>query len=299
MVDQEESGLGEAMAALRRDVKQRLSALTRVAKALDALTDPAARTQLDVLGKHVEALRDADLGSVGLSESQHAVASEIELLHERLKARARAEVFSELVRLGEGLEIVQLAENPLTVLIAPLVAELDISAGSARIVYARETLDETKLDARLILDARQKAMDEIRACAVESPVFFDLALRAYRTVLAVRSLGPEERVDLVDLLAPLSLFQTELRRWRDIDRGTLTPYPRHLLAYQLQRLQRDGLLVKDGLRVDLGTATGGSTRNKRDVLFVPSSATEGQYYLTIRFVPQQEREPLEAINGSD
>ena len=43
------------------------------------------------------------------------------------------------------------------------------------------------------------------------------------------------------------------------------------------------LLERRGRRISLGTATGGSTRNKRNVLFVPVSVTDGQYYLSIVF----------------
>jgi hypothetical protein len=85
-------------------------------------------------------------------------------------------------------------------------------------------------------------------------------------------------VDLVDTLAPLAWLL-------DPSSGRkTTPYPRHMLAYQLYRLQREAHLQHEGLRLELGTATGGSTRHKAKVLFVPSSHTEGFYYLSLRFV---------------
>lgn len=281
-----EANLGEAVEALRRDLKKRLAPLTRALKALDALASDGALDKLDVLDEHVEALREADLASLGFGEVQAAVSNRLGTHHDRVKTRMRTEVLSDLARLGAGLEISQLTEHPLEVLISPIVAELDISAGKARILYAREVVEAVDLDARLILDAREEAMAHVRALAVDSPVFFDALHRAYRTVLLVRGLGPGDRVDIVDLLAPLAFFRVDVERWRKTDLGKVPSYPRYLLAYQLQRLQRDGLLIKDGLRLELGAATGGSTRNKQDVIFIPTSPTDGQYYLSIRFLSQ-------------
>ncbi len=283
-----EFNLPEAISTLRRDLKKRLAPLSRAAKALDALASEGALDKLDVLNEHVDALRDADLAALGFSEALSAVMNRLMLLHDRLTTRARSEVLSDLMRLGAGIEITQLTEHPLAVLISPMVAELDMPASRARILYSREVVDEVDLDARLILDAREKAMKHIRDLAADSPAFFDAMLRAYRMVLLVRGLESSERVDIVDMLAPLAFLQVDIGNWRKFDPEKAPAYPRYLLAYQLQKLQRDGLLIKDGLRVELGTATGGSTRNKQDVIFIPTSPTDGQYYLSIRFVSQQQ-----------
>ena len=56
-----------------------------------------------------------------------------------------------------------------------------------------------------------------------------------------------------------------------------------MLAYQLRRLRREGTLARDGLRVELGVATGGSARDKRNVVYVPAGG-EGQYQLSLRVV---------------
>ncbi|MBI2837380.1 MAG: hypothetical protein HYX75_03650 [Acidobacteria bacterium] len=283
---EQEIGLGEAIAALRQDLKKRLAPLNRAVRALDALAANGALDKLEVLDEHSAAVRDADLTPFGLGESQAAVAEQLVLLHDRLKTRARVAVLSDLTRLGAGIEITQLTEHPLTVLISPMVAELDVSAGRAHILYAREMVDDVDLDARLILESREKAMAHIRQLAADSVDFFDTALRAYRTVLVARGLGLGDRIDIVDMLAPLALLRADVSVWRKTNLQKVAPYPRYLLAFQLQKLQRDGLLVKDGLRIELGTATGGSTRNKQDVIFVPTSPTEGQYYLSVRFLAQ-------------
>ncbi|MEW6368459.1 MAG: hypothetical protein AB1714_27845 [Acidobacteriota bacterium] len=279
----DEVSIADAISILRKDLKKRLAPLARAAKALDAIAAEGALDDLAVLGKHEETVRDVDLSAFGMNDAKAALASQLAALHDRLTAAARAEVLGELMRQGAGLEIAQITEHPLTVLISPIETEIDLSGGRARILYAREVIDDDlKVEARAILEAREKAMARIRDQAVDSPVFFETAHRAYRAVLLARGFSPGERVDIVDLLAPLALFRQEVERWRGTD--PVKAFPRYLLAYQLHRMQRDGLLVKDGLRMELGTATGGSTRNKRDVIFIPASATEGQYYLSIRFV---------------
>jgi hypothetical protein len=102
--------------------------------------------------------------------------------------------------------------------------------------------------------------------------------------LAARGHTLGERVDLVDLRLPLALLRTGADRWRRIELAKTPSYERYQLAYQLQRLRKDQLLEKGGLRLDLGSATGGSTRQKHNVLFIPRAGGDGQYYLSLRFV---------------
>lgn len=285
----DERTLAESLSALRSELKKRLTAATRAGKACEGLASAASLRSLAALGRHLPALRDADLAPFGLEERRAELVARLAAHQDRLRAQARMTLIGELSRAEQGVEVALLTETPLTVLVAPLAAEVDLEAGAARILYAREVVEECEPGAAAILAARQKAMDRIRGAALDSAAFFDLARRAYQTVLLARGLQPGERVDLVDLLGPLTLLGRDADEWRKVAAAGakgFAPYPRYLLAYQLQRLQRDGMLAKDGARLELGAATAGSTRNKRDVLFVPSSATEGQYFLSVRFAPQ-------------
>jgi hypothetical protein len=280
--------LGDALTALRADFRKKISPLRRVEKALDALNARGALDRYDVLEANLPALRDTDLASLGLEEGKAELVARLDEARQRLEGTTRANVLAALGKAAaaEGVEMSRLTDRPLQVLLAPLTVELEVEANKARVLYAREVVEETSLDAADIMKARQAALDRIRDESLESPAFFDLLHRAYRMALVARGEGVGERVDLVDLLAPLALLRVDADRWRSTPPGDMAPYPRHLLAYQLRRLGRDRMLEKDGLRLELGTATGGSTRNKRDVLFVPTGATEGQYHLSIRFVPR-------------
>jgi hypothetical protein len=282
----DDSTLVEALSTLKADLKKRLAGAMRAGKACEALAGAGALGKLAALDRHLPALRDADLSAFGLEERRGDLVAKLTALQDRLRATTRMAVIGELARQAQGFEVSLLTETPLTVLIAPLSVEIDLEAGAAKVLYAREVVSPPcEPEAEAILAARQKAMDHIRKRALDSSAFFDLARRAYQTALLARRLPVGERVDLVDLLGPLAVLAREADDWRRaaLDKG-FAPYPRYLLAYQLHRLQREGMLTKDGVRLDLGPATAGSTKNKRDVLFVPSSPTEGQYYLSIRFV---------------
>lgn len=283
-----EKSLGDAIGAMRAELRKQSAGMRRAEKALDALVARGATDRLDVLARQVPALRDADLAPLGLEAQKAELAARLEAHLQQREGAARGNLLAALARAAaaEGLELTRLTDRPLQVLLAPLVAELDPASGRAQILYAREVVEECPLDPAEVLKARQTALDRIRDESIESAAFFELLHRAYRTVLLARGEAPGERVDLVDLLAPLALLRVAADRWRSTPPAELAPYPRYLLAYQLRRLGRDRLLEKDGLRLELGTATGGSTRNKRDVLFVPTGPTEGQYHLSIRFAPR-------------
>ena len=275
--------LVEALSTLEKGLKKSLAGPGRARKACEALANAGALKQLATIDKHLRPLSDADLTAYGLEGSRVEVVARLTARKEQLKAGARSEILGELTR--EGLEVSLLTEAPLTVLVAPLTVELDLDAAATKVMYAREVVAECKADARSIIAARQQAMDHIRERSLDSQVFFDVARHAYAIALTARGLREGERVDLVDLLGPLAMLTLDIGEWRKSPKQGFAPYPRYLLAYQLQRLRRDGVLARGGLRLDLGTATAGSTKNKRDVLFIPTTPTEGQYYLSVRFAP--------------
>ncbi len=273
-------------APLRDALREALKPAEKAKKALDALCKKGALERIDALGRELGALEGAELGGLGLEAERAQLADGLRRHLERLRTERRASVMGPLQRLAQadGVPVRVLSESPPTLLLAPLGCELDFEAGVARLTYAREPVMEAGLDAKEILAQRDKAMALIRDAAEPTERFFRSALAAYRLVLAAREAEPGDRVDLVDLLAPLGLLATDSGRWRKTPLSKMSDYPRYLLAYQLQRLRREGALEQGGRRIDLGTATGGATRDKRNVLYIPTTADEGQYYLSVRFV---------------
>ncbi len=280
-----EAGTRERVEELKKALKARLRDGDKARKALEELGKPGALEKLDVVGPALGALREADLAALGLGDPAGALVGALVDVRGQLEARARMKVLGELTRLAEaeGLSAQRVGDAPPAVLVAPLVVELDFDRGLAVLTYAREPVAEVPLDAAAILKARGEVMAAILEAAAPSEVFFERLVGAYRLALAAGGGQAGDRVDLVDLLAPLALLQTPREGWRKADLSKLEPFPRHLLAYQLQRMRREGVLERGGLRLELGTATGGTTRNKRDVLFVPTTPSEGQYYLSVRF----------------
>lgn len=280
----EQDTLGEVASAFRKRFRKAIAPLTRASKALDALVAPGGAAKLTLVGQALRALDGLDLSAHGMAEEHAALVARLAATNTRMITAARTSLLGELrQRAGrEGMELVHLSDRPLTVLLAPLTVELDLLADVAVLHYAREAVVEVRPTAGAILEAHAKAVDGIRSRAVTSEVFFERLVAAYRLALGARGQADGERVDLVDLLLPLALLEHDVGVWRTGRPDKVEPYPRYLLAYQLNRLRRDGLLALRGRRVELGTATGGSTRNKRDVLFIPTSPAEGQYHLSVR-----------------
>ena len=256
----------------------------RASKALDGLAEAGGTRRMDILARAVDAIGALPAGSADLADDRAALLDRLQATCSRLVAEARGALLRELKARGleQGVDPTLVSEQPLSVLLAPVVVELDLTSLAATVTYAREPVLQAEATASKILAARDKAIESIREQAVSSEDFFERVAVAYRMVLAARGREHGERVDLVDLLAPLAILQHDADAWRKDAPDKIAPYPRYLLAYQLNRLRRDGLLVHRGRRLELGTATGGSTRNKRDVLFVPTSPTEGQYHLSWR-----------------
>lgn len=276
--------LEDAIDLLRSDVRDAVKDLTVARKALDALARKGSLDRLDKVVKERKRFASRDLTPYGYGETASNVLKGIERYERNMRRHARGKVINDLKKSAgeDGLRFEFVSDSPPVVLISPLMIELDPAAGRAEILYARETVLECGLDAETILEGREKAMGRIKKAAIDSEDFFELLHAAYAMVCARTDARMGDRVDIVDLLGPLAVLSIDPDKWRKL--GKVKAYPRYLLAYQLSHLRRDGLLRHKNKRVELGTATGGSTRNKRNVLFVPTTVTDGQYYLSIRFL---------------
>ncbi|MBA2660650.1 MAG: hypothetical protein H0U74_00020 [Bradymonadaceae bacterium] len=275
----------EQIEALKGCVQAELKDVLRAQKALEALSKGRRLASGEALQKAQRELGRASLAVLGADAEREAIVLAIDGHVERQKKALRMQFLAELQTLAtaDGLEVVRLAESPPTLYLHPLTIELDFERETAALSYSREPVEEAALRPGVVLKCRQQIVDRMRDEAKDSQAFFDLLKRAYQTVLIARGEQAGARVDLVDLLVPLALLRVDHAQWRKSGVDGLKSYPRHMLSYQLNRLRRDGLLERNGSRIDLGTATGGSTKNKRDVLFVATAQTEGQYYLSIRF----------------
>ncbi len=278
--------VGRDASELLREIRGRLRKLNRAKKLLQAVdgSEPDPRAYEAWLELH-QGLEDRPLDVADLDELRESLVERLGDQMQKLGVKARMRFLTKLDLLAsqDDLEVERLSEAPLVVYIKPFTVEIDFDGGGARLLFGHEEIREISIDATEILEARRAALRKAKAEVLEPEAFFDVLHRAYRMTLARDGGEPGARVDLVDVLTPLALLRAETKDLRKKGPGALDEIPRWILAWQLAKQRREGLLEHRGLRLDLGAATGGSTRNKRDVLFIPIGATGGQYYGSLRF----------------
>jgi hypothetical protein len=247
--------------------------LVAVAKAFSA-PEALAPADLDGLWRALMADVQAHIDAQAAAARQHLLA--------RLRDAAAA----------ESISFERLSESPPVLALQPFSLEIDWDNHRAALLFGRDAVDEDiPLEAGEIMRRRALAVKAIQAAALPSERFFDLLKLAWQVTLTARGQPDDARVDVVDLLGPLSLLTSSPDAWRSLRERDIKPYPRAMLVYQLYRLRRDRALERDGWRLDLGAATGGSTRKKQNVLFIPTTPGDGQYYLTARFLRVGSAQP--------
>jgi hypothetical protein len=185
---------------------------------------------------------------------------------------------------SEGLTCKMIATEPMEFSLPPFTVAANLDQNLAYINYARLTLEELPAKPDRLTAALKKNLKMLET-GWSSEQFFDALYDAYRTQLFETKGRQGERVILTDLLARVALsFQSDQFR-SDPVAGNYRAYGRVRMAYDLSRLRRNGLLLRNGRRLNLGTATGASTRNKKGVLYIEETSGRGQYYLSIWFSP--------------
>lgn len=277
--------IGDEISALLKEIRTLSRRLSLAKNGLQSLPNK------DLSPDHLEAWNDAqplllkETGVPSIDEKAHAIAQRLapELKKLRTKARMKFLTTLDMNAAKDDLKIERISEAPLVLFIKPFTFEIDFDAPAARHLYGHEFIADLSLDAHEILQAHHRVLKESKQRLLDPTVFFPLLHQAYKMVLASQGLEYGKRIDVVDVLTPLAILQADTKKLRQKGLDALTPYPRYLLAMQLAHQRREGVLEHEGLRLDLGAATGGSTRNKDDVLFIPVGAKSGQYYRSLRF----------------
>jgi hypothetical protein len=284
--DDSEKTVLEHAEALLKQVRSHARRTSRVKNLLNAVKGKApSSTSYEPWLDLSQGLSGYELGAPELDALREELVAKLDKDMVRLRMKTRMAFVQKLEMLADqkDLELEKLSEAPLALYVDPLTFEIDFDAGGATLLYGHEPICECPIDAAKLFKAREDALDKLKKRALESDDFFDLLRRAYRTVLVADGQEPGQRVDLVDILMPLAMLLVDRKDWRSKGPDAIDTYPRHQFAYQLAKLRRDGVLEKGDVRLDLGAATGGSTRNKQNVLYIPVGAKNGQYYGSIRF----------------
>jgi hypothetical protein len=201
----------------------------------------------------------------------------------RLKAR-RIEFGRTLTETAQqaGMSCRMIASDPMEFAIPPFTVVIDLEKNTARIHYARLGLEELPARPERIIPDLQKWVKALEG-GWSSEQFFEALHGAYENELFARKERPGERLAIADLL-PWVAFAFQSDRFRsDPVAGLYREYGRVRLAYDLSRLRREGVVHRNGWRLNLGTATGSSTQDKKKVLYIEESPGQGQYYLSIWF----------------
>jgi hypothetical protein len=202
---------------------------------------------------------------------------------ERLKAR-RIEFGRTLMETAQqaGMTCRMIASDPMEFAIPPFTVVIDLEQNTARMLYARLGLEELSTRPDRIISGLQKWAKALEG-GWSSEQFFDALHGACENELLARKERPGERLAIADLLPRVAfLFQSERFR-SDPVAGLYRDYGRVRLAYDISRLRREGVVHRNGWRLNLGTATGSSTQDKKKVLYIEDSPGQGQYYLSIWF----------------
>ncbi|MCL2325257.1 MAG: hypothetical protein FWC40_01955 [Proteobacteria bacterium] len=266
--------------ATTKTLQQILSSYKPLVKALERLDKASALSRQDYLAEAYAALQSADLGLLGCGEQKNAIAGALDHKLRALRLTAHHALLSGIEACLENPAHMRIiSDNPLVLFIHPLTLEVQFEQSRAQWMYAHEPLQTTSLDPEEIMGTYEQILDAIRAMRIDSGQFFSCCRKAYDMALIKDGLAMGSRVDLIELMAPLAwLWPLDKRA-----KKSFAALPRHILAYQLQKLRADKMLQHQGWRMDLGSATGGTTRNKANVLYIPQGPSEGQYYLSICF----------------
>jgi hypothetical protein len=265
--------LAGAWEALAEQVRALSKAAQAAEKALKAVRDPreapvAATEALAAVGAAAAATLDGTRVQALAAALEEATARWRLTRLTAIKAAA-----------GEaGLAFQQLTADEVRLGEATVALRLD--QGTAEVRYAREALATVPADPAAIVAEVRRQLQALASASPAPEALFDELVGAYRAVLARRDLRFGERVELVDLLPELFVVRQPASFWQRPDPKRLRPVTRAQLAWDLDRLQQARTLARNGMRIVLGTATGGSAAKKAQVLFLESGGAGGQFFLT-------------------
>jgi len=270
-----------------------LKALQKALKAQEkALDDLVAGQDAGEVGRLVDGLAALDLEAlrrVGLGERVEALVAGAREQVQALRQEQKRALAAALQGAAEaaGRPFRRLAENPPEFLLAPFTVTLDLERMEVALHYAREELARVPATKDAVVAAIERAERDLTAKQLAPEEEFDLLVAAWRAALAAEGRPVGERAELAEVLPQLALLRQPRRFREDPQREAWAPYPKVRFLFDLARLRAARLLERGGLRLDLGTATGDSTKKKGRVFFLSEPDGGGQYYLTIRFVPTQ------------
>jgi len=284
------AALAERVKTARDCAERTTKALKPVEKTLRELSRKESLDDPGALAKHAQTLRKSALPEGELKTKVDALLGVLDA-HLAEEERKLKFYFGRDLRdtaTSAGLAFAPLTTDPPEFRVGLFTVGVDVPRRSAVIRYARVDIEKVALSAAAIVEAAAQHAKRLEGRDFDASVFFDQLLMAYQMRLHRRGEGFGARVDIVDLLADIAFVRQGPAFFDDPRRENFTPYSRVQLAYDLARLRRAGRLSHRGFRLALGAATGGSTRQKADVLYLEDERGSGQWYLSLKFSREGE-----------
>lgn len=251
-----------------------LSRATRILKKARTLVEAPVPARV---GKLAGDLAGCDLDRIA------ALAGELVawVEHERSTRGARLRADLRAACAERDIPVGVLSRDPLELYLPPITVRVDVDADRADLSFARIRLARCRADGVAVAAARDEAVAGLEGDSWDPNRYLGQLRDAWARA------GRGDWVELVDVLPELALLRQPAAFRKNPVARQFQPYPRVQFAYDLWRLRRDRCLAADGWRLTLGSATGGSTRDKSRVLWLEDGRGGGQYHLTLRFVRER------------
>ena len=182
---------------------------------------------------------------------------------------------------GLRLKVVS-REDPVELRIPPFAVRLDLEAGKAQLLFAKQEVDTCAAQADAILRAH-RALAKRWTDAFDPKEFFARCLAAYRMGLAVQGGKWGDRLELTGFLGHLATRMQSPAFAVNPTAANYRGYSRGQFAFDVHLLRAARALQQDGKRLNFGVATGTAATQKKRVIYLEDDLGQGEYKLNVYF----------------
>jgi len=185
--------------------------------------------------------------------------------------------------------------RPPTLVVEPLVLQINIGARKAQWFYGKEALARPlSLSIATIMQVYDQQNKAIAGRTLDIPAFVAELYQAWNKIMTERKPTPAGgRVNLVELYSQVVLNRQSARFWNAPSRSTFKDYERVFFVRDLTMAHSAPTVQVDGQQYQL--RLGGATKNQADSasrsIWLPQSALEGEYYASLTFERADSRVP--------
>jgi hypothetical protein len=264
--------------AARAELEPQFKALRGVMSALNTAVRLAAADKADALPMH-KALTKLETAAVPvengvLATAVSAFATATQTALDNLAFEFAKDLREEFAKRGETVE-----GRPPTLTVGMLTFDINIAARKGQWLYGKEALTKPiPLSLTGILKAYDRQVKRIVNRTLDDNFVTELQ-KAWQDTLDKRKQRPSQgRVNIVEVYSQMILNRQSGRFWNQPSRSTFKDYERDLFV-------RDLALVRDQNNPPfrLGVASKSQADQTSRSIWLPDTATEGQYYSDITF----------------